>query len=132
RLRSDGNAEWEIMRRPRGNIAALVATPIQENLFHFDSAPEQRAVVAIGWQEHVVLAHGTRDPDRDCFLAERYGIGAEPPSPLESHRFQVKAAGEHHGFIESGKQSAVGAEIGQPPRRYSVRPEIAPATHLET
>src|SRR5712692_217437 len=44
RLRSDRNAERKIVRRPRRAVAALVAAPVEQDLFHLDAAPQQGAV----------------------------------------------------------------------------------------
>ena len=71
------------MRRARGQIAPLIAAPKQQDLLHLRSAPEQRAVVAVGGKEHVLHAHRTGDADRDALLAERDGIGPEPPRALQ-------------------------------------------------
>ena len=57
-LRSDGNAEREILDWPREVIAALVAAPKQQDLLQLDPAPDQGGVVAIRGEQNVLVTHG--------------------------------------------------------------------------
>src|SRR5581483_12302304 len=63
-LGADRNAEGEVVRRPRREVAAFVAAPVEQDLLHLDAAPDEGAVVAIGRQQHVLRAHGAGDADR--------------------------------------------------------------------
>src|ERR1700747_1339950 len=58
-LGTDGNAEREIMHRSGEVIAPFVAAPKQQDLLQLDTAPDERAIVAIGRQQHVFLPHST-------------------------------------------------------------------------
>jgi len=131
RLRSHGDAIGKIVRRARGQIAALIAAPKQQDLLHLRSAPEQRAVVAVGGKEHVLRAHRAGDADRDSLLAERDGIGAEPPRALQRDRLEVEGACEHHAAIECQQGGEIRGKGGKRPQHAAVRGKVTAAVHLE-
>src|SRR5262245_33220513 len=131
RLRSHGDAIGKIVRRTRGQIAALIAAPKQQDLLHLRSAPEQRAVVAIGGQEHVLRAHRAGDADRDRLLAERDGIGPEPPRALQRDRLEIEGAREHHAAIKRQQGGDIRGKGRKRPQHAAVRGEVTAAVHLE-
>jgi len=64
-------------------IASFVPAPEQQDLFKLDAAPNQRAIVAIGGQQHVFFPHRTGYPNRYGLLAERNGISPKPAGALQ-------------------------------------------------
>src|SRR5262249_19733136 len=131
RLRSHRDAIRKIGRRARGQIAALIAAPKQQDLLHLRSAPEQRAVVAVGGKEHVLPAHRAGDADRDGLLAERDGIGAQPPRALQRDRLEIEGARENHAAIERQQGGEVRGKGRKRPQHAAVRGEVTAAVHLE-
>src|SRR5215471_10524372 len=113
RLGSHRNAAGEVVSRPGRQIAALIASPKQQQLLHLHPAPEKRSIVAIGGQQNVIRQHGAGNPDSDALLAQCYRIGAEPPGALERDRFQVEGASQHHRAIQSDEKVGVGGESRQ-------------------
>src|SRR6516162_8082096 len=130
-LRSDGNAEREILNRSGEVIAPFVAAPKQEYLLQLHTAPKQRAIVAIGGQQHVFFSHCTGYPDRDRLLAERNGIGSKPASALQCDCLSVKEAQEHHGPVKRNEQAGIGGEGRERPVYRAVWREVVAAAHLE-
>jgi hypothetical protein len=131
RLGGDRDAIGKIMGRSRRAVAALVAAPEQENLLHLHAAPDERRIVAVGWQEYVLRPHRARDPDRDCFLPESHRIGAEPAGALQRHRLEVEGPRLDHGAIERDQEADIGGERGQRPCDGAVGREMEAAMHLE-
>src|SRR6516162_6424632 len=131
RVRSDGNAEREVLGGSGEVIAPLVAAPKQQYLLQLDTAPDQRAIVAIGGQQHVFFSHRTGYSDRDRFLAERNRIGSKPASALQCDCLSVKEAQEHHGPVKRNEQVGVGGEGRERPVYRAIWREVVSAAHLE-
>lgn len=62
---------------------------------------KQRAVIAIGGQQYVFIPHRAGYSDRYRLLAERNGIGSEPPSALQCNSLPVEQAQEHHRPVKA-------------------------------
>jgi hypothetical protein len=77
--------------------------------------PEQRAVVAVGGEHRILLAHRAGDPDRDGLLAERSSVGTEPPGALQRDGLQIEGARQHHAAIKGEQQAGVGRKARQRP-----------------
>src|ERR1700730_1944373 len=131
RLGCDRDAVWKIVGGAGGKIAALIAAPEQQNFLHLGPPPQQRAVVPVGGKHDVLLPHGTGDADRNRLLAERNGVGAEPPRALQRDGFEIKGAGQHHAAIKGDEDAAVGGKARERSQDRAVRREIAAAAHLE-
>jgi hypothetical protein len=131
RLRSDGYTEREIMHWSRKVIATFVPAPKQQNLLQFDATPDQRAVVAVGGQQHVFFLHRTGYPDRDRLLAERNGVSAKPASALQCNSLSVKETQQHHGLIQPDKQLGIGGEGGEGAVYRAVWRKVIPSAHLK-
>src|SRR5207249_2207508 len=89
-LRSDGDAEREILDWPGEVIAALIAAPKQQDLLQLDPAPDQGGVVAIRGEQNVLVTHGAGHANRHRLLAKRCSKGSEPAGTLPRHSFQVE------------------------------------------
>src|SRR5216684_1173929 len=131
RLRSDGNAEREILDRPGEAVAPLVAAPKQQDFLQLDPAPDQSGVVAIGGQQNVLVTHGAGRANRHRLLAKRCGIGSEPAGALQRHSFQVEGAHQHHRPVKPDEQAGVGGKGRELPIDRTVRGEIGAVAHLE-
>ena len=64
-------------------------------------------------------------------MAERNGVGPEPPGTLQRDRLQIEGAREHYPAIQGDEQCGVGGKARQPALHRAVRREIAAAAHLE-
>src|SRR5262249_24325885 len=131
RLRPDRNAVGEIVRVAGGTIAAVGAAPKQKNLLHLRSAPEQGAIVAVGGKQHVLLAHGAGNADRDRFLTERDRVGPEAAGALEGDCLEVEYAREHHAAIKREQRRAIGGKVGERPQHRAVWRKVAAPAHRE-
>src|SRR5260370_32355656 len=131
RLRSDRNAVRKIMRRSGRAIAALIPSPKQEDFLHPHAAPEQRAIVSVGRNNDVLLAHGAGDADRDRLLAERNSVGTQPSRALERDCLEIKCARQHHAAVERQEQMRIGGEYRQLPKHGPVCRQICAAAHLK-
>ena len=78
------------MDRSGEKIAPFVPAPKQQYLLKLDAAPKQRAIVAIGGQQHVFFPHRTGYPNRYRLLAERNGISPKPAGALQCDSLLVK------------------------------------------
>src|SRR6516164_9127553 len=112
RLGCDRDAVWKIVGGAGGKTAALVAAPEQQDFLHLGAAPQQRAVVPVGGKHDVLLTHGAGDADRNPLLAERNGVGAEPPRALQRDGFEIKGSGQHHAAIREMRTPLSEAKLG--------------------
>ena len=131
-LRSDGNAEREILDWPGKVIAALVAAPKQQDLLQLDPAPDQGGVVAIRGEQNVLVTHGAGHANRHRLLAKRCGIGSEPAGTLQRHSFQVEGAHQHHCPVKPDELPGIGGEGREPSMDRTIRREIVAVAHLES
>src|SRR5215510_6757801 len=131
RLGSDGDAIRKIVGGAGGQAAALIAAPKQQDLLHLRPAPQQRAVVAVGGKDDVLRTHGAGDADRNRLLAERNGVGPEPPRPLQRDGLEIKRSRQHHAAIEGDEDAGVGGKAWERSKDRAVRCEIAAAAYLE-
>src|SRR5260370_18477105 len=112
-------------------IAPFVPAPKQKDLFKLDAAPKQRAIVAIGGQQHVFCPHRTGYPNRYRLLAERNGISPKPAGALQCNSLLVKKAQQHHGPVERDEQVCIGGEGGERPGYRAVWREVVAMAHLK-
>ena len=70
-VRGDRDTVGKILAWAGKIVAALVASPIQEQLLERDPTPKLCAMLAETRQQDILRLHGGRDPDRYGFLAER-------------------------------------------------------------
>jgi len=70
-LGADWHAVGKIVYRIGEIAAPLVATPIEQQFFHADTAIQQRAGFAVARCEDVVHLHGGSDADMCGFVAKR-------------------------------------------------------------
>ena len=103
----------------------------QQDLLKLDAAPTQRAIVAIGGQQHVFFPHRTGYPNRYGLLAERNGISPKPAGALQCNSLLVKEAQQHHGPVERDEQVCIGGEGGERPGYRAVWREVVAMAHLK-
>src|SRR5260370_15721240 len=110
-------------------IAPFVPAPKQKDLFKLDAAPKQRAIVAIGGQQHVFFPHRTGCPNRYRLLAERNGISPKAAGALQCNSLPVKDAQQHHGPVARDEQIGLGGGGAERPGyRNILRKALAHAT----
>jgi hypothetical protein len=111
--------------------AALVATPKQKDVLHCDPTPEQRGIIAVAGKKDIFRAHGARNADRDCLLAERRGIGPEPAGALQGYGLQIKGAGQCHAAVYGDNQVVIGCKIWKIAEDRTIGREIGAPTHFK-
>jgi len=127
----DRHAHRKVLARIPEVAAALVPAPVEQQLEQAHAAPQLRAVLAVGRQQHVLREHRGGDADRDRFLAERGGVGAEPAGALQRDRLVIEGAGAHHRAIERDQLLRIAGERRQGAERAAVGVDETGAGDLE-
>ena len=126
-LGGDRHTNGKVLRRQRFGVvaAALVATPVEEDVLHAHTAHQLHGGIAVIGHQHVFGAHLAADGHADGFLAEGWRIGADPPGTLEGHRLLVEQAGQEHLPVEADQRIAVAGPGGQLAEGPTVAVEVA-------
>jgi hypothetical protein len=130
-LRAYRYAERKILRRLLVARAALIAAPIQQDVEHFDAAPELGADLPVDGEQHVVGMHGGADADMRGFVSQARRIGAELAGTLQVDRLGVEGPGAHHHAVHAPQQFGILDPCRQGPERHPVAVEAGTVGNLE-
>ncbi len=105
-LGGDGHTDGKVLRRHgRGpGTAALVTTPVQQDIFHLHAALQLGSGVTIVGDEHISIGHGPAQRRADGLLTEGRGVGTDLTGTLQGDTFLIKHAHQIHLAVEVQQQ----------------------------
>ena len=106
-LRADRHAERKVLRCAHVHGTAFISAPIQQNVEHFDAAPEFAAHFPIDRKQHILGTHGGAGANMRRLVAQARGIGSELAGALQVDRLGIEYPRTHHHTIEPLQQFAL-------------------------